>query len=359
MPLNLQFLVRRLLPALLAALASWATAAAPVYRAHVIAPPVVVGDLEWLWYTALDANNAGTSLLMVNQYGNPDVGFVTFDKSGWQLRHVGGYSGRYGGSLHHAINNTGDVAGHWLDGYHWVGEVQQDQGFGAQIRGFPEGTFGGWFSSAYVYGLSDAGHAVGQAEGELDGRWRGFVWQGGAMREVGSLGGPTSTAVAVNDKGQAVGHADLADGRVHAFSFRAGVLTDLGTLGGGSSWAVDVNQRGQVVGSAQQADGSERAFLYATGQMNALPTPEGASAYAASINRHGQVVGGYRLAKTGHPFLFDGGLVHRLQDLLDPADQTRWTIVRAVSINDKGWILVDAKRRGDQHTTVLLLKPRR
>lgn len=357
MRLNLRSLSRFMLPPLLAALASWAVAA-PTYRVQVIAPPVRDGGgMEFLWYRALDVNNQGTSLLSMFQYGTSGVSFHTYDKAGRPLRFLGGFDGRHGGSLRHAINNHGDVAGHRLHGYYWIGEVVKDQGFGAEIHGFPEGDYGGYFSSAYVYGLSDTGHAVGQAEGDLDDRWRGYVWHGGLMQEIGSFGGPTSTALAVNDKGQAVGHADLADGSKHAFSFRAGVLKDLGTLGGASSWAVDVNNRGQVVGTAQQADGGERAFLYAKRQMSALPTPDGASASAASINRQGQVVGRYTLAGQDHAFLFDGGVVHRLQDLLTNADQAVWTIASATTINDKGWILVDAHKAGDTHSTVLLLRP--
>lgn len=352
---TLHSLSRFFLTPLLAVLAGWATAA-PTYRAHVIAAPEVSGGVEFLWYGALGMNNHGTSLLTLSQYANQGVGFVVYDKAGQYLRSVGGY-GRYGGSLRYAINDWGDVAGHEWHGYYWVGGVLMDQGFTATVHGFPEGDFNGYFSTAYAYGLSNEGHVVGQAEGDLDDRLRGYVWRDNVMQEIGTFGGATSTAVDVNKNGEAVGYADLADGSVHAFAFHEGVLRDLGTLGGANSWAVDINNRGQIVGIAQLADGTERAFIVDRQQMSALPTPEGASASAGSINRRGQVIGAYTLAGQSHPFLFDGGAVHRLQDLLRPRDQATWTIASAATINDKGWILVNANQAGYLHSTVLLLKP--
>jgi probable HAF family extracellular repeat protein len=352
----LQSLARRLLLPLLLTAAAAGAAAAPVYRAHVIAAPYRLGGVEYFWYTAMGLNNQGQSLLTSYQYGSYGNGYVVYDKQGQYQRHVGGMS-RYGANLAVAINNHGDVAGHEWAGHYWIGRVQKDQGFDATIHGFPEGDFGGYFSDAYAYGLSDAGHVAGQAVGALDGRQRGYVWQLGTMQEIGTFGGATSTAFAVSDQGIAVGQADLADGSVHAFAFRGGVLHDLGTLGGANSWARDINDRGQIAGTAETADGSLRAFVYEKRQMRALPTPEGASASAWSINRQGQVVGGYTLGEQGHAFLFDGGTVHRIQDLLRPVDQAVWTIAGAASINDRGWILVDAHRAGDEHSTVLLLKP--
>lgn len=357
MRLNLHSLSRLLLPPLLAALAGWSVAA-PTYRAHVIAAPEVSGGIEFIWYSALDTNNHGTSLLTLSQYGNQGVGFVVYDKAGQYLRSVGGF-GRYGGNLCNAINDHGDVAGYDWAGYYWFATVQKDQGFSARIHGFPEGVFNGSFSDAYAYGMSDNGHVVGQAVGELDGRSRAYVWHEEVMQEIGTFGGATSTALAVNKNGVAVGYADLADGSVHAFAFRKGMLHDLGTLGGANSSALDINNRGQIVGKAQQADGTERAFIFDSRQMSALPTPEGASAHADSINQLGQVIGTYTLAGQSHPFLFEEGTVHRLQDLLSAHDQTVWTIASATTINDKGWILVDANKAGDLHSTVLLLKPAR
>lgn len=353
----LQALVRLALLPLLALCTSLA-AAQPSYRVKVIAPPEICCDgIELFWYTAIDLNNSGVSLLQQEQYATPGRSFVTYDRHGTFLKWLAGDT-RYQGNQRVAINNWGDVAGSAThDNYIWSGVVDMDQGFGASIHGFPDDEYDGFFSDAWAYGLSDEGHVVGQATSSVDGRHRAYLWRNEVMTEIGTFGGPSSTAVAVNDRGVAVGQADLADGRVHAFIYRQGKLRDLGTLGGANSWARSINGRGQVVGDAESADGSVRAFLHDNRQMSALPTPEGAAARAWSINRDGQVIGAYTLAGQTHLFLFDGSAVHRLNDLLAAGDKAVWTIEAAAGINDKGWILADGRKAGDLHSTVLLLKP--
>lgn len=353
----LQALVRLVLPPLLA-LGAGLGFAQPIYRAKVIAPPEVCCDgIELFWYTAIDLNNSGKSLLHQYQYGAPGVSFVTYDRHGNFIEWLAGDT-RYEGNRRVAINQWGDVVGSMThSNFIWKGVVQMDQGFGASIHGFPDDEYGGFFSDAWAYGLSDEGHVVGQATSSVDGRHRGYLWRNEVMTEIGTFGGPTSAAVAVNNRGIAVGQADLADGRVHAFVYRQGKLRDLGTLGGANSWAGEINDRGRIVGTAELADGSSRAFVYDDRQMAALPTPEGASARAWSINRRGEVIGAYTLAGQTHAFLFDGVAVHRLNDLLATADQAAWTIESATGINDKGWILADGRKAGDLHSTVLLLKP--
>src|SRR5579862_9067036 len=71
--------------------------------------------------------------------------------------------------------------------------------------------------------------------------------------DLGTLPGGTSSSPALvnalNVNGQVVGSADTASGVTHAFSWtQLGGMIDLGTLGGGSSSATAVNANGQVVG---------------------------------------------------------------------------------------------------------------
>ena len=69
------------------------------------------------------------------------------------------------------------------------------------------------------------------------------------ITDLGTLGGTSSRATAVNDLGQVVGWGDTASGEPHAFSWTAaGGMVDLGTLGGNYSTAAAVNDLGQVVG---------------------------------------------------------------------------------------------------------------
>src|SRR5438445_2945213 len=72
--------------------------------------------------------------------------------------------------------------------------------------------------------------------------------------DLGTIGGSSSVALAVNASGQVVGASTLNAGAffpTHAFSWTpAGGMIDLGTLGGSGSGATAVNATGQVVGGS-------------------------------------------------------------------------------------------------------------
>ena len=80
--------------------------------------------------------------------------------------------------------------------------------------------------------------------------------------DLGTLGGDYSVAYAINSKGQVAGYSYTLGNSTHAFIWDKGAMTDLGTLGG-SSIAVDLNSFGQAVGYSYTADGSTaHAFLW-------------------------------------------------------------------------------------------------
>ena len=56
-------------------------------------------------------------------------------------------------------------------------------------------------------------------------------------------------AYGINDSGQVVGESSTVSGDLHAFLWEGGVMTDLGTLGDGYYWANGINMHGQIVGS--------------------------------------------------------------------------------------------------------------
>ena len=84
-------------------------------------------------------------------------------------------------------------------------------------------------------------------------------------------------------------------GVAHAFLYDNGKMTDLGTLGGASSCALGVNDRGQVVGHADDARGVRRAFIYSGGRMKDLAAVGGTTS-ANGINAAG--TGGWFLLST-------------------------------------------------------------
>ncbi|HVT11492.1 MAG TPA: hypothetical protein VHE55_04435 [Fimbriimonadaceae bacterium] len=133
--------------------------------------------------------------------------------------------------------------------------------------------------------------------------------------DLGTLGGNSASALALNDHGDVVGSAYTAAGQPHAFLYSGGVMHDLGTLPGDTiSNATGINNLGQVVGvsSHQNGDGSYtyHAFLYADGVMQNLGTLAGFSdSKCGSINDSGVVVG-WSIQSAGpqyHAFTYDGG----------------------------------------------------
>jgi probable HAF family extracellular repeat protein len=101
--------------------------------------------------------------------------------------------------------------------------------------------------------------------------------QGYSITELGTLGGTSSEAAAVNNLGEIVGTSTTATAASHAFLYRNGLMFDLGTLpGGNASYATAINDRGEIVGySGINAYGPQfrertQGFAWVDGTMHAL-----------------------------------------------------------------------------------------
>jgi probable HAF family extracellular repeat protein len=179
------------------------------------------------------------------------------------------------------------------------------------------------------------------------------------MTDLGTLGArfTSSSATAINDKGQVVGTSYLAKvtqtgQQGHAFIWENGVMTDLGTLGAGyaTSEAVALNERGVVVGSTRSQTGPPRPVLWRDRMMRLLyrGTTYGA---VVAINDHGQVIGA-RVPTGGavvHAFIWENG---KLTDLgtLGGAESD------AAAINARNHIVgVSNTRRGARHPVLWTL----
>lgn len=118
--------------------------------------------------------------------------------------------------------------------------------------------------------------------------------------DLGTLGGTSldsSVADGINSQGDVVGWSTIG-GLTHAFLWTSGDgMRDLGTLGGRSSAALAINDLRQVVGWAEDAAGRRHAFLWTeTTGMRSIdridPTrPLGTPSEAAAINNVGQIAG--------------------------------------------------------------------
>jgi len=122
------------------------------------------------------------------------------------------------------------------------------------------------------------------------------LWRGGRLIRLKGLGGKSSTASGINDRGQAIGTSENRKGHNHALLWQQGRTLDLGTLGGRKSEAKAINNKGSIVGYAEDGKGRSRAVIW-TGlrirDLNSL-LPAGTGwvlKEAVSINDRGQIIG--------------------------------------------------------------------
>lgn len=170
----------------------------------------------------------------------------------------------------------------------------------------------GMYSDAKA--INQNGEIVGSAS-RKDGTWRAFLFdRARGLRELPTLGGPSSYGMSINRHGDAAGFADTPAGDWHAFLYKDGQMQDLGTLGGKTSYAAGMNNLGQVVGTATTGTDYRHAFVYdAAGGMRDLGTLGGRQSSATAINDAGMIVGASETAdRRWHAFIHDG---QRMVDL--------------------------------------------
>jgi probable HAF family extracellular repeat protein len=235
------------------------------------------------------------------------------------------------------------------------------------------------FNSSFTFWVSDNGLVAGLSENGIDPLTglladEAILWgRDGSLTDLGTLGGNDSLAAAVNNRGQVAGGAlntipDLYTGlffmpgatQVHAFRWtQSHGMQDLGTLGGPDSTAFEINERGQIAGwsftnstpnSVLDVCGlfavnvpTEDPFIWKDGKMIDLGTLGGTCGHSFGLNNRGQVVGISDLSGdlVSHPFLWDRGVLTDLGTFGGDNGEATW-------ISDAGGIAGSADFTGNQ-----------
>jgi probable HAF family extracellular repeat protein len=208
-------------------------------------------------------------------------------------------------------------------------------------------------NSSFAFSINSRGWIAGYSQnGVIDPltgspETEAVLWKNGKIINLGTLGGSSSGANAVNNGGQVVGGALNAipdpfsagfpnssnlifEGtgfyfsntvtQSHAFLWQEGVMRDLGTLGGPDSVAWFVNERGQVAGqsyvnsipnAATGVPTVDPFFILEDGMMVDVGNLGGTSSTLVGLNNRGQMTGSMTLAgdQTFHPFLWSHGVL--------------------------------------------------
>ena len=187
-----------------------------------------------------------------------------------------------------------------------------------------------------------------------------FFWEDGQMVDLGTLGGTCASTATINNRGQVAGWSNLpGDYVLHPFLWEQGKLVDLGTFGGTFGVANWLNDAGEVTGVASTVDDQEfHGFFWKDGAMTDIGTiNEDVCSIPHFMNSRGRVVGASGCTEEGfevHGFVWQpGGSIVDLNDFVPPGSDLRLT--DGETINDRGEIAGSGMLpNGDFHAVVLI-----
>lgn len=301
----------------------------------------------WISDSGLIAGQSQNGVIDPLVPGFPEVRAIMWTKAG-QITNLGTLGGNE--SVAFSVNNRGQAVGVATntipDPYSFL--VTQLRAFLWQNGTMQDlGTLGTG-NDAWALFVNDGGQIVGFSNTSPNPGPLGvppvdpFLWERGAMLDLGSLGGTLGSPLGLNNRGQVVGTSDLnGDLITHPFLWtKPGPIQDLGTFGGDNGFAMHINDAGEIAGSADFAgDQIHHAAVWSNSLMTDLGTvDDDPCSRAYGVNSSGQVVGGSSDCSLFlHAFLWEnGGPPIDLNTLV--ASGAALTMTLAGYINDRGEI---------------------
>ncbi len=178
-----------------------------------------------------------------------------------------------------------------------------------------------------------------------------FVYSNEAMQPLGTLGGTTSSASAINDNGLIIGSSTNADGDLLGFTYSNDAMAPLLPTSDNGGIGNGLNKNGSIVG------GNGNGILVANGtllkEFNSLG---GSGCSAIAINTSGTIVGNSRGPdEQPRAFIYTGGPADQfggypVTDLTDTiTSSSGWILQSAKAINDAGKIVGYGIKDGNYH----------
>jgi probable HAF family extracellular repeat protein len=193
--------------------------------------------------------------------------------------------------------------------------------------------------TCHAVDINNAGQVLIASQDEPGTAEKAYLWTpSSGLRDLGSLGGVSTHAYALNDLGQVAGSSETTFETENAFFWSA--QTGMINLGGAT--AIGLNERGQVLGWA-----STYAFLWDSADGSfARIGPVGLTATPLDMNNAGEVVGYAAFEKGGKPKAFLWTPLQGITELTLPGDTDGSCAFR---INDAGEVLGVSRVAGEDH----------
>jgi probable HAF family extracellular repeat protein len=191
---------------------------------------------------------------------------------------------------------------------------------------------------------------------------RARLYDGHAVRDLGTLGGPNASTRALNDLGQVIGQSDLDPGATlsHAYRWSPGTgLLDLDAIDKTGSTVSDINERGEVAGTGYVSTAGGRqvqGYFWRPGAGKVSVGAFGNSSVANALNDYG-VVAGYAEGPQGGPnsiLAFRWTMRDGIRDLGTLPDEFTW----ATDVNNAGQVVGATPFAPGERTHAFVWTPR-